>query len=119
MPEEERARLKEQYIKEFRERKRIRRNLESAKKTKAINHALESMVDTLVSTENTTDEFTARLDAETALNEARFEIALENQSTQEGTSSSSTDLDATTPPPDPPTKTIGPNLKANTPEPGA
>ena len=114
MPEEERARLKEQYIKELRERKQIRRKIESAKKTQAINNALGAMVDTLVSAGDTADEFTARLDAETALNEARLEVALEDELSKENKPAA--DLDAAPQPPDPPTKTIGPRLKADTPD---
>ena len=114
MPEEERARLKEQYIKELRERKQIRRTIESAKKTQAINNALGAMVDTLASAGDTADEFTARLDAETALNEARLEVALEDELSKEKTSAA--DLDAAPQTPDPPSKTIGPRLKADTPD---
>lgn len=114
MPEEERARLKEQYIKELRERKQIRRRIESAKKTQAINDALGAMVDTLASAGGTADEFTARLDAETALNEARLEVALEDELPPER--KSATDLDAAPQPPEPPAKTIGPVLKADIPD---
>ncbi|MCY3628995.1 MAG: hypothetical protein OXI05_08555 [Bacteroidota bacterium] len=114
MPEEERARLKEQYIKELRERKQIRRTIESAKKTQAINNALGAMADTLASAGDTADEFTARLDAETALNEARLEVALEDELSKEKTSAA--DLDSAPQTSDPPSKTIGPRLKADTPD---
>lgn len=114
MPEEERARLKEQYIKELRERKQIRRTIESAKKTQSINNALGAMIDTLVSAGDTADEFTARLDAETALNEARLEVALNDELPPE--KKSGDDSEAAPQTPDLPAKTIGPRLKADTPD---
>ncbi len=114
MPEEKRARLKEQYIKELRERKKIRHTIESAKRTQAVNNALGAMVDTLASAGDTADEFTARLDAETALNEARLEVALEDELTTE--KKSITDSDSAPQPSGPPIKTIGPRLKADIPD---
>jgi hypothetical protein len=79
MPEKERARLKEQYIKELRRRKEVLQTVKAARNKQAADQALLNMVEALESTGGTVDEFTERLDAETALTEARLEIALENQ----------------------------------------
>ncbi len=114
MPEQERARLKEQYIKEFRERRHIRRTLEAARRRKAANQALSDMVDALEDPADPTDEFTSRLDAETAMNEARLEIALENQIPEDLRQS-----DPESPAPsqasttDSTAKTIGPRLRTD------
>lgn len=79
MPEKERERLKQQYIKELRRRKEVLQTVRAARNKRAADQALLNMVDALENTGGTVDEFTERLDAETALNEARLEIALENQ----------------------------------------
>lgn len=79
MPEKERARLKEQYKKELRRRKQFLQTVKTARNQQAADQALLNMVGALENAGDTVDEFTARLDAETALNEARLEIALENQ----------------------------------------
>ena len=52
------------------------------------------------------DEFTERLDAETALNEARLEIALENQQPPESEEPSAVP-ESSKHPPAPQSKTIG------------
>lgn len=112
MPEKERARLKEQYVKELRERKQIRRTLEAAKQQQTVNHALGRMIDTLESTQQDPDEFSARLDAETALNEARLDIALSQESpTQEAKPVS--DQSSDEPSQVPVSKTIGPKLQSD------
>lgn len=113
MSESDREHLKEQYIKEFRERKKFRQSVESAKKTQTINHALGNMVDILDSTGGTADEFTARLDAETALNEARLEIALESEPHVKKPAAPNSNSVAGTA--DPPAKTIGRRLKHDPP----
>ena len=113
MPEKERARLKEQYVKELRERKKIRRTLEAARRRQSTNRALNDMVDTLTSTSGTIDEFTTRLDAETALNEARLEIALEQEPPVEDTPVP--DEDSPVQVAEPTAKTIGPLLKSDVP----
>lgn len=79
MPEKERERLKKQYIKELRRRKEILQTVRTARNKQASDRALLNMVETLEHAGGTVDEFTDRLDAETALAEARLEIALENQ----------------------------------------
>ncbi len=114
MPEEERAHLKEKYLKELRERKQIRRRIASVRKTQAIQRALGEMVDTLASTTETGDAFTSKLDAETALNEARLEIALESETPQAKTPVP--DPKSPPQPSSPPAKTIGPRMKANPPD---
>lgn len=114
MPEEERARLKEKYLKELRERKKIRRRIASARKTQAVHRALGEMVDTLAGTTETEDAFISKLDAETALNEARLEIVLESEIPEAETPVS--DPKSSPQPPDPPEKTIGRLMKANPPD---
>ena len=79
MPEKERERLKKQYIKELRKRKEFLQTVKAARNKRTADQALLNMVEALENTGGTVDEFTERLDAETALNEARLEIALENQ----------------------------------------
>jgi len=110
MPEKERARLKEQYSKELRERKQVLNSLDTLRKRQSVDQALESMVDTL---ENTTmesaDHLTSKLDAETALNEARLEIALENQTQDPVETSKISDPRSSTPT----AKTIGPRLRSD------
>ncbi|MCY4159161.1 MAG: hypothetical protein OXE92_08110 [Bacteroidetes bacterium] len=111
MPEKERARLKEKYIKEFRERKQIQHTLKAASKRQAVNRALGSMVDALEDAANPLDEFTARLNTETALNEARMDIALEQKAPTEKCAApveNSTQATAS-----PPAKTIGRQLKSD------
>ncbi len=114
MPEEERTRLKEKYLKELRERKQFRRRIASVRKTQAIHRALGEMVDTLADTTETGDAFTSKLDAETALNEARLEIALESETPEAKVPVP--DPKSPPQPPSPPVKTIGPRLKANPPD---
>ncbi len=113
MPEQERARLKEQFIKEFRERKQIRRSLESAHQRQTVNQALADMVNTLEETVDPVDEYTARLDAETALNEARLEIALESQTPEDPNRPSKVSSVQDEPPNDSTAKTIGPRLRTD------
>lgn len=111
MPEKERARLKEQYIKELRERKQAQDSINTLRKRQGINQALNNMVETL---ENTTsdsaDDIMHNLEAETALNEARLDIALENQESH-STETSCNSLDINTPPAI--SKTIGPRLRSD------
>lgn len=79
MPEKERERLKKQYINELRRRKEVLQTVRATRNKQAADQALLNMVEALENTGSTVDEFTGHLDAETALNEARLEIALENQ----------------------------------------
>ena len=116
MPEKERARLREQYVKEFRERRKIRRTLESARRRQSTDRALGNMVEILNSTRGTTDECTMRLDAETALNEARLEIALEKQDAAPEEDPGRSDKKPAVPAEEPPVKTIGPQLRADIPD---
>ena len=115
MPEKERARLKEQYVKELRERKRTQRTLESLLAHRSVNKALGNMADMLDDvTDGSMDEFTSRIDAETALNEARLEIALDHQMEDQPSSSpvdTSTPMDSESS--SPPSKTIGPRLTSD------
>lgn len=105
MPEKERERLKKQYIKELRRRKEILQTVKAARNKHAADRALLNMVETLENTGGTVDEFTERLDAETALNEARLEIALENQPPE--SEEPSIVPESSKQPPAPVTKTIG------------
>ncbi|MCY4000856.1 MAG: hypothetical protein OXF84_08650 [Bacteroidetes bacterium] len=116
MPEKERARLKEQYVKELRERKRVQQTLGSVHARRSVNQALGNMADMLDDlTDGSIDEITTRMDAETALNEARLEIALEEQHHQE--QHSSPPIEKSTEPPSepsrPPSKTFGPRLRTD------
>ena len=106
MPEKERERLKKQYIRELRRRKEFLQTVRSARKEQAADQALLNMVEALEDTGGTVDEFTARLDAETALNEARLEIALENQQPPDSEEPSIVP-EPSKQPPAPATKTIG------------
>jgi len=112
MPEEERARLKKQYVEELRERKKMRQTFEAARKGQAIDRALGDMAETLANAGGTVDEFTARLNAETALNEARMEIALDHETPLEDPAA--TDKDSTKQPAPSPAKTIGRQLRSST-----
>ena len=105
MPEKERERLKKQYIKELRRRKEILQTVRTGRNKRAADQALLSMVEALENTGGTVDEFTGRLDAETALNEARLEIALENQPPK--SEEPSIAPESSKQPPTPVTKTIG------------
>ena len=111
MPEKERARLKEQYVKELRERKQIQRTLEAAQQQQTVNRALGRMIDTLQHLQDDPDEFSARLEAETALNEARLDIALNQESSTEPKTVSDPGSDE--PLRTPSTKTIGPTLQSD------
>ena len=100
-------------MKELRERKRVQQTLGSVHARRSVNQALGNMADMLDDlTDGSIDEITTRMDAETALNEARLEIALEEQHHQE--QHSSPPIEKSTEPPSepskPPSKTFGPRL---------
>jgi len=116
MPEKERARLKEQYVKELRERKRAQRILDSSHNSYEVNKAMDNMAHMLDDvTDVSMDELTMRLDAETALNEARLEIALEHQTQgQHDPPPIEKSIPASSEPSSPPAKTIGPRLRTDT-----
>ncbi len=105
MPEKERERLKKQYVKELRRRKEILQTVRTARNKQSADQALLNMVEALENTGSTVDEFTERLDAETAMNEARLEIALENQPPE--SEEPSTVPESSKQAPAPVTKTIG------------
>ncbi len=108
MPEKERARLREQYVKELRERKHFLKSVNASRKRQTIDRALESMVDSLENvTDESTDHLTQKLNSETALSEARLEVALENQPPDEALRTSGAESTAPT------SKTIGPHLRSD------
>lgn len=71
--EEQRERMKEEYKRELRARKEFLEKVKDLKRSQTLLNALEGM-----NVEDDSDEWIAKLNQETALREAKTEIALES-----------------------------------------
>ena len=125
MTPEERKRFKEEEKAHLRKVKRLKRLARSARSSAGAAQALQDMVGTLDNLGISPDEMVDRLDRESALNEARFEIALENVPATSTESSgrapapgarTTPSAESGVPAPAKKAKTIGPDLQSQAPK---
>ncbi len=80
-PEEKRRLLKEQYKKDFKERKEFLKNVEKYRQSKKLNDAIQDMTSGLLGDDS--DDWISKLNQDTAVTEAKIEMAIDEAKEQQ------------------------------------